>query len=321
MRSVASENRVVVKRGKKLAWLMLAAAPAAALCTQQSLAATDTWNGGSSSDSNWSDILNWNGSTVNSGDLLVFSGANRLTPNDDLAANFLINGITFGAGSGAFVLGGGAIDLGFGTDTGSGNVGGSGIVDSDLTATETIDQAITLSAGKHIISTGSSATSVLDLAGVITRSVGSTIQFTTNTGTINTTGTGLANDSSGILGGWATIGNNYATLNASGNVVAYTNYTGNTIATGAITGTTANTNLEDIASTGNFTAATGTLLNTLLIADVGTTARTLTVTGTMKFGTGTHSNGGVLRPRQWRRGLHHYRWNDRRQRRRRVEFR
>ena len=45
--------------------------------------------------------------------------------------------------------------------------------------------------------------------------------FSNGGGGINVTGSGLAN-SNGILGGWATIGTDWAALDGSGNVVPYT---------------------------------------------------------------------------------------------------
>jgi len=74
-------------------------------------AAAVTWNGGSLSSDNWSDGVNWGGTAPLAGDALVFAGANRLTPNNDFAANTAFAGIAFNNTAGAFTLSGSNVNL------------------------------------------------------------------------------------------------------------------------------------------------------------------------------------------------------------------
>ncbi len=95
-------------------------------------AASFTWTGGSLTSSNWSDagivgfvVGNWGllaASAPGSTDSVTFAGSTRLTPNNDLAANTLINGVSFASGAGAFTLGGNAIDLGGNVTNSSANL-------------------------------------------------------------------------------------------------------------------------------------------------------------------------------------------------------
>src|SRR4029077_20017712 len=100
-------------------------------------------------------------------------------------------------------------------------------------------------------------------------------------------------DGGGILGGWATIGDNWATL-SGGNVVAYTGYTD--IASGNVPNVNSN-NVRFINATGNLTVPAGTtIINTLLYADTGTTSgRTITLNGALKLGGAGINNAGIFR--------------------------
>jgi fibronectin-binding autotransporter adhesin len=64
------------------------------------------WNGGSTSDSDWSDPANWGGLTIASGNLLYFAGDTRLNNTNDTPAGTSYNNIVFAPGAGAFVLNG-----------------------------------------------------------------------------------------------------------------------------------------------------------------------------------------------------------------------
>ena len=68
------------------------------------------WNGGGT-DNNFTDGANWGGTAPSPGSALTFGGSTRLTPNNDFPANTAFAGFTFNAGSGAFVIGGNAINL------------------------------------------------------------------------------------------------------------------------------------------------------------------------------------------------------------------
>jgi len=54
------------------------------LSTAALSAATSTWNGGSTADSNWSDATNWGGTALVSGNALTFGGSARQTNTNDL---------------------------------------------------------------------------------------------------------------------------------------------------------------------------------------------------------------------------------------------
>lgn len=73
-------------------------------------AAPPIWNGGGSDD-NWTTGANWGGTAPAAGSLLEFAGTTRLSNNNNFTANTQFNGMQFDASSGAFVLGGNAINL------------------------------------------------------------------------------------------------------------------------------------------------------------------------------------------------------------------
>jgi alpha-galactosidase len=74
--------------------------------------AVPVWNGGSATDSLWSDSANWGGSNLVPGATLVFDGAARLKNTNDTAAGTIYSGITFNPTAGAFQLNGNSIILG-----------------------------------------------------------------------------------------------------------------------------------------------------------------------------------------------------------------
>lgn len=129
-----------------------------------------------------------------------------------------------------------------------------------------------------IPSSGSDGT-VLNL-GAITANSGATVNFTLPTGTQSSSNgitTSTLNNASGILGGWARVGNNWAinsTNAVGGNIAALATYTdvnrlGGTIATAS----NANIRLIDGGASGNVTpAASGTTdVNTMLQSSTGGT--------------------------------------------------
>lgn len=144
---------------------------------------------------------------------------------------------------------------------------------------------LTVNAGASAVtvtipSSGSDGT-VLNL-GAITANAGATVNFTLPTGTQSATNgitTNTLNDGSGILGGWARVGNDWATNNTNavgGNIVALTSYTDvNRLGPGTITSAaTNNVRIIDGGTSGSITpAATGTTdINTLLQSATGGTA-------------------------------------------------
>ncbi len=242
---------------------------------------SDTWNGGGASD-NWSDPNNWGGTAPVASDLLFFDGSTRLTPNNDFPAGTVFNNLSIVPTAGAFVIGGNGIVLTNGTDAGGGLTTGGGLSNTCFN-TEVLNLPITLSAGKHAVDNeGGSQFTISGLG----RNTGAAVVFAPIAGTINLTGSSLANVN-GILGSWATAGNDWAALDGSGNVVAYSAYT--PISTGALVNAPAS-NVKYSADSANLTAANGTGINSL-IAEQATSGRTLTVTGVLRLG----GRGGVYR--------------------------
>lgn len=72
---------------------------------------TPVWNGGSASDSYWSDPTNWSGNGVTPGASLIFSGTVRLRNTNDTAAGTTYSNIVFNPGAGAFTLNGNSITV------------------------------------------------------------------------------------------------------------------------------------------------------------------------------------------------------------------
>lgn len=67
------------------------------------------WNGGSATDSNWSDAANWNGTAISFGSVLGFSGNARLNNINDTTADTSYSDIIFSPGAGSFTLNGNPI--------------------------------------------------------------------------------------------------------------------------------------------------------------------------------------------------------------------
>lgn len=184
-----------------------------------SRAATDTWNGGAVPDGNWMTAGNWNGTAPATNDLLIFTGATQTATTNNFPAGMAFNNISFNSGASAFTLNGNSMTLSSPTDAGSGQIAG-GSINSASASTETVLLPLALANGNHTI--GSSA-GALKLNGLITHSNGAVV---TMSGNINVTGALSTNGSAnGILGGWAVYNNNWATLDANSNVIAYTGYT------------------------------------------------------------------------------------------------
>jgi autotransporter-associated beta strand protein len=74
--------------------------------------AVAVWNGGSATDSLWSDTANWGGTNIVATNALVFDGTARLKNTNDTTAGTLYSGITFNPTAGAFQLNGNPITLG-----------------------------------------------------------------------------------------------------------------------------------------------------------------------------------------------------------------
>jgi len=72
----------------------------------------DTWTGGGA-DANWNTAGNWTGANTPpiAGDSLFFDGSLQLSPNNNITANTVFNGITLNTGANPFSLGGNAVNL------------------------------------------------------------------------------------------------------------------------------------------------------------------------------------------------------------------
>ncbi len=90
------------------------------------------WNGGSSSDSDWSDPANWNGVTVAAGEPLYFNSIVRLINTNDITAFNTYSNITFFTNSGPYVMSGQPVTL----------VGNS--IANNSTATQAFDLPMTI---------------------------------------------------------------------------------------------------------------------------------------------------------------------------------
>ena len=278
---------------------ILCAAASLAVISAPASAAVKTWDGGGSDD-NWQTAPNWDADTAPlPDDQLVFAGTLRLSPVNNFTAGTLFNGISFAADAGAFSLSGNGVTLtpGIAAPANNGTVTG-GAIANNSPETQTLAFPLHLASGKHVVSSPSGG-GAISLSGTFTRSANSTAVFAPTGGNITVTGTGLANNAAGILGGWAVLGNDWASLDGSGNLVPFAAYTD--IATGAITSDPA-ANYRYVGNTDNITAADGTAIHTLATENQANAQRDLTVAGTLTFGAkggiyrlGTSNNTGVFR--------------------------
>jgi autotransporter-associated beta strand protein len=69
------------------------------------------WNGGSGSDSDWSDPGNWNGNAIAAGDTLDFGGTSRLNNTNDTTVGNSYPNLNFVSGAGSFSLNGNYVTL------------------------------------------------------------------------------------------------------------------------------------------------------------------------------------------------------------------
>jgi fibronectin-binding autotransporter adhesin len=236
-------------------------------------AAQDTWSGGGAPDGNWQNAANWGGIAAQPFDQLFFDGSVQTSATNNFAAGTIFGNITFNSTADIFNLYGNSLILTNGADSGRGTANGGSITNSSGNA-ETINLPITLSPGNHFITANGGGQ--LNLP-AISRSTGAIVQFNPTSGNINLTGSSFTLNSAGILGGWGVIGiaanaGDWATLDASSNVVAYTGYT-IVAGGGAVTNIGspgANANVKDTVAGGAvFLQAGTTVINTLLYAPDG----------------------------------------------------
>jgi fibronectin-binding autotransporter adhesin len=212
-----------------------------------SAAGTDTWVG--NTDANWNTAANWTtsgGSTPpGTGDSLIFgaAGSAGTSLNNDIFGLSVFN-FNINSGASAFTFGGNGITL-------------NGTLTDAAGVNETFGGGVTIgsSVATAIKNTGSGTLAL----GALSAGIGGTVDFTI-TGPITTT---IAN-TSGILGGWATTGNNVSSAttgdwvanDGSGNIIAYTGYTVGTVIAGQLA--TAN-----FKNTANATMTASTTINSL----------------------------------------------------------
>ncbi len=174
---------------------------------------TGTWNLNSTADwYNGTADVTWTDNSAAGTNTAIFGGtAGTVTLGSSLSASnltFNTTGYTL-AGSGTLTLGGGinAASLSSGTVT--------------------LNNALALPASQQLWQVGSGATLALD--GALTRSLGGSVDFSASG--VTTTSSALANDTTGVIGGWATVGDttssqgNWAANNGSGGITTYTGYT------------------------------------------------------------------------------------------------
>ncbi|HEY4414558.1 MAG TPA: autotransporter-associated beta strand repeat-containing protein [Verrucomicrobiae bacterium] len=121
-----------------------------------SFAQTSTWNGGSSSSSNWSDAANWGGAAIAGGNSAVFSGSAKKTNTNDISALALVN---IGLASSGWSFSGNAVTV-------------SGFITNNNSGTSTFGMDATMSSGGggsgNILA--SAAADILKFTGVISGS-------------------------------------------------------------------------------------------------------------------------------------------------------
>jgi autotransporter-associated beta strand protein len=132
----------------------------------------DVWNG-LGADNNFSTGLNWTNQTAPAlvGDSLQFAGSTRLTPNVD--NNYIVTGILFGPGAGAFNIGSVANSLSL--------TNGTGVVNNSAN-TQTLSTPISVIGAASF----NAATGNLNLAGPITTSDNTLVGITGPTNTLLT---------------------------------------------------------------------------------------------------------------------------------------
>ena len=177
-----------------IAWLVLVAGVLCVSHTSWIMAATETWDGGHSSDDYWYANLNWADDTAPvSGDALIFAGTTRLNHYSYASSDpFIISSITFDATAGAFVINNG----------GGGTYRITGNIINNSTSLQTIKFPFTLAGSTTVWATAGD----IKLEGVI--SGGSLTKNGSNTLTL--TGSNTFTGGSYLTAGTTTVTTNTA---------------------------------------------------------------------------------------------------------------
>ena len=257
---------------KALLAASVAAAATVLLGRSTALAQSSTWNGGVV-DNNFTTAANWGGVAPSPNNSLTFAGSTRTSPNDNDTSGTQFSGITFASGAAAFTLGGNGITLAQNT----------GIVNSSSNL-QTVNLPLTLAFGTELFNGGSSGLA-LDPTGGLVNNAGAVAQFQ---GTV--TSTTIANNGTGIIGGWATIGSDWASVGAGNQIVAYTGYTNVGDQPTIANNPGANIGWAEATSNGSGTLNSG-------LTDINSLNYTTTAEATLDFPTGSTlrlgASGGV----------------------------
>ncbi|QIF04051.1 PEP-CTERM sorting domain-containing protein [Roseimicrobium sp. ORNL1] len=247
-----------------------------------------TLNGSAAVDGRLTGVVSGSGALRKQGDgTLEVTNANTYTGGTSVeAGTFAVAGATGSIDGDVTVAGGGTFQL---TNTAAANSGDrvedsativstGGIINVSNTGSANFSETIgklDLEKGATTVTTTQVAAGFTNVLNIVEleRSVGSTVNFTAATlGTRNSIMLGTAPTlQNGIIGGWATVGNEFATYNGTTGVTAFTAYT----TTGESTWTAANT----VKITGGAAGVTNTLTagrTVNALAMVGPTAGTNT---------------------------------------------
>jgi fibronectin-binding autotransporter adhesin len=260
--------------------------------------------------------LTLSGANTFSGSLQVEVGTLNLTGSNTYTGTTTASGGTLGLN---FNSGTAAVPASNIINSGSslvlGGVRGGGTVTVTGKASSSVSQSFngtTINSGASTLNINNSAaantTRTLVNLGAITRNVGGTVNFVQPTGTGNTTPasdngytTTTANDASGILGGYATVGGTDWATNNGTNIVAYTGYTADTWSAGTNTNVTASNTITNDSTTHSLrfnTAAATTLTlggtNTITSGGILVTSTVGNNLTTITGGTLRGSSGGDL---------------------------
>jgi len=192
---------------------------------------------------------------------LTLSGANSYT------GNTIIREGTLSIAESGSLDSGGTVFLGGGLTASS---TGARLLVAGVGGDNKSVNGITLSAGRsQLESSRSSGSGTFTLnVGTVSRVTGTTLAFATTNSVVNITNT----NSSGILGSWARVGTNWASVDGSGNVVAYSAYTATSGAPDAQVIDNGATNNVQINAGGEFTKSGVTVnYNSTIVTGIDTT--------------------------------------------------